>query len=161
MVIANVDRHTRRVLWIEDDYYHMKGLVKPLKEQGVEVVSARSVVEAKTQLADWQNFSLILCDLILPYSDTQAVKPERDDSEESDLVENGLSLIEYMTKEIRVTIPVVVLSIVNSEPIVDRLSVNANVHFLSKRGILPVELCRILLETMEKAAIPSKGRLEK
>ena len=68
----------RRILWVEDDYYHLKGLVRPLVKKGCEIVNAGSYVEAVGLLNDWRNFSLILLDLIIPYSDTGFTPPGQD-----------------------------------------------------------------------------------
>jgi DNA-binding response OmpR family regulator len=56
------------ILWIEDDFYHVRGLVKPLEKDGYKITIARSVIEAKEHLINWQDFSAILLDLIIPYS---------------------------------------------------------------------------------------------
>src|SRR5512138_3706986 len=51
---------SKRILWIEDDYYTIKGLVKPLENDGFCIDIAIDGIEAYKKLTSWQAYDLIV-----------------------------------------------------------------------------------------------------
>lgn len=143
---------TRRILWVEDDYYHLKGLVKPLKSMGIEVVPARSVVEAQSLLVDWKQFSLIILDLIIPYTEYgfDRHSASRDDEDDiGSITKNGIALFDYIVEELGIDIPILLLSVVNNKEIIDRLLSKGANRLPTKLGITPQELAKKVIEIIE------------
>lgn len=156
----------KKILWIEDDYYHLKGLVKPLRDTGFDVIPARSVVEAKSLLRKWQSFQLIILDLIIPYSDNELAmsdsEPIPDDrngiffKNVSVLVRNGLVLFDYMVEDLKVNIPILILSIVHADHIMKDLRRRGAVRTVKKEALLPKEVRDMILEVIRDSSQPSK-----
>ncbi|GEM_PF-2023480 len=144
---------SRRILWVEDDYYHLKGLVKPLEKMGFTVVPARSVVEARTLLKEWKKYCLVLLDLIIPYSEMPVPGAAEGTGEIRDLTSNGMALFEYMKDELGIDIPIVILSVVqkNEDADIDMLEAKGAVRPFVKRGVLPEELKNVVIRALEQA----------
>jgi CheY-like chemotaxis protein len=145
----------KKILWIEDDHYHLKGLTRPLAKDGFEIIAAKSYIQAVSELDKHKNdLCLILLDLIIPRSLTDTIEPT--ESEEDfqnkietphDLVENGMELLNYIKKKLLLTIPIIVLSIVRNEDIIKRLE-NSGVKRLPKLGLLPNELKQSVIDEL-------------
>jgi len=146
----------KKILWIEDDYYYLKGLTKPLEKKGYEIIAAKSYGQAISELAKHkEDLSLILLDLIIPRSLTDASKPKESENEfqnkieePQDLVENGMELLNYIRQELKLTIPITVLSIVRNEEIIRRLE-SRDVKRLQKFGLLPDRLKEAVLDELK------------
>lgn len=155
----------KRILWVEDEYYHLRGLVKPLVDAGFEVVPARSRVEAEQLLEDWRSFGLILLDLIIPYSDLEPIESHPTVTSIRDvgsgnihsLITNGFALFDYMTKELKVDIPIVVLSVVQAEDVRNMLLRGGAAAFVVKKGLIPRDVMRIVTDTIEGLKEPEPG----
>ena len=142
-------RRSYRILWIEDDYYHLKGLVKPLQKMGFKIATARSFVEARKSLQDWQQFCMIILDLILPYSETERVsRGQAGGNGIADMTENGVGLFDHMVDELRLTIPILILSVVTDEHIINHVVSKGAVRPFVKRGVLPEELKAAVMEIL-------------
>ena len=157
----------QKILWIEDDYYHVKGLAKPLIKAGFKMVPARSYVEATLLLKEWRSFCLIILDLIIPYSEFEATDSQLATSHEKNystedihsLVQNGLAIFDYMTEDLKVNIPIVILSVVRTKEIIDPLVAKGATVNLEKLSLLPQEVMDIVTKTIEerKSSIGSKN----
>jgi DNA-binding response OmpR family regulator len=146
----------KRILWIEDDYYHLQGLVKPLKKEGFEIIIAKCYEDAKKILDDNIDLDMVLLDLIIPYSLTGSIvrkKKENDYQNQvetpDDLVENGINLFNYIRKDLKLNIPIIILSIVSNEDIINRLNENGANEKLQKLGMLPLKLKEVVLELLQ------------
>jgi CheY-like chemotaxis protein len=128
----------RNILWIEDDYYHVSGLIQPLQEEGYKFKIARSYLEAKNYLVNWQEFSAIILDLIIPYSEEHLEDPGK--GRGYDPIENGIKLFSYLIEEINVTIPIIILSIVANKERINKLLEQGATMCLYKGFILPEDL---------------------
>ena len=144
-------RNGKRILWVEDDYYHLKGLVKPVEKAGFQVVPARSYVEAKLILSKCTSFCLVLLDLIIPYSDFEPVAsdiPPVDrttiDEDINSLTRNGLALFDYLVNTLKLSVPIVVLSVVQTKTIVDTLVDRGAAAYVRKVGLMPREVLSIV-----------------
>jgi len=45
------EKKNKKILWIEDNYRNLKGLVKPLIKRGFEIIPARCYEEAMDELS--------------------------------------------------------------------------------------------------------------
>ena len=127
-----------------------KGLVRPLVKKGCEIVNAGSYVEAVGLLNDWRNFSLILLDLIIPYSDTGLTPPGQDLDEEADriLADNGISLFNYIMNDLKADIPVVLLTVVQTSRLIDDLMAKGARKRIYKSGLLPADIEQAVREAL-------------
>jgi len=145
-----------RILWVDDDYYHLCNLLRPLVKAGFEVVPARSYEEARAILdSDWRQFRLIVLDLILPLSESRAVETPQEATDRGNamaddeaLAENGIALFDYLTTSLGVTVPILLLSVVKTKPLLDRLMNKGAAARLEKHGLLPAEVKRTVLEVL-------------
>lgn len=149
---STIKKQSRKILWIEDDYYHLKGLIKPLKRNGIQVDVARTFVEAKAMLLNWKEYDLFLCDLIIPFS-FNMFEDVKSNSEKiisaDDLVIHGTSIIEHLVKEIGIDAPIFILSVVQNESIIKKISRYTNVTYVHKLGLLPYELYDIVMDAID------------
>lgn len=139
-----------KILWIDDDYYAIQGLFRPLEKEKYKVDVAVSAVEGYEKAQRWQDYSLIVVDLILPVSQEESA-PEPvnswDDQERYPYV--GIGLVEWLLKDIKVKCPVVILSIVPDPVSVHRLESLGVSGFIQKSGLLPTDLKEELLPILE------------
>jgi len=140
----------KKILWVEDDYYSLKGLPRQLERNGFKIIPAESYIEGVEVLKEhMEDLSLILLDLIIPYSLTESIPPTISEEEyyqnqstkktPRELAENGMNLLKYIKQEIGLTVPVIVLSVVTDKDIIDELK-KYGVNRLRKFGILPNQL---------------------
>lgn len=129
----------KQILWIEDDYYAIKGLVRPLELEGFEVEVATSALDGYHKCMKWQSYDLIIVDLIMPLSDNTGPLPEKVLSWDAGRYV-GLGLIKWIVEELHAQCPVLLLSVVR-DPIstfgLERLGLAG---VLLKRGMLPSEV---------------------
>ena len=50
----------QRILWIEDDHFAIKGLVRPLELLGFKIDVATSAIEGFHKAQNWKSYDLIL-----------------------------------------------------------------------------------------------------
>jgi CheY-like chemotaxis protein len=127
----------KKILWIEDDIYHIEGLIRPLEREGFTIEKATSAYEGYLKVQKWEEFDIILVDLILPLaSGGSDVVP--------DLVKQwtqepypGIGMVKWLLGDLKVSCPVIILSVV-ANPIVEYdLEEYWNLENLPKRGLLP------------------------
>lgn len=142
-----------KILWIEDEFFHVQGLVKPLVNMGFKVICARSVTEAKSLLEGWRVFRLVILDLILPYSEQEndTISPDVALKGDEAIAENGIHLFEHMVDELKIEIPIIVMSVVTTATIVDKLMEKGAARRLGKLGLLPNEVKRVALDVIGDA----------
>ncbi len=138
----------KRILWIEDDYFAIKGLVRPLSKKGFEIDVATSAAEGFQKAQDWQFYDLILVDLILPLADEAGTLPEKVKSWGNEKYA-GIGLLKWLKTEKKVECPVMMLSVVR-EPIsrfnLENLGVTG---YLLKRGLLPSRVKEEVFKILE------------
>jgi CheY-like chemotaxis protein len=105
----------KRILWIDDDYYHIKGLLYPLEKAGFEIDFAVSATQGYQKASNWEGYDLILVDLILPISSQEENIPDEIKAWKSERFV-GIGLLKWLQKDMKVNCPVVVLSVI-SDPI--------------------------------------------
>lgn len=143
----------KTILWIEDDYYHLRGLFRRIEKKGFLLIPARSYIEAKKILRDRKDFCLIVLDLIIPYSENSLNYPnkENEKAEETNaqITQNGIQILNYIVKDLKLNIPILILSIVRTRKILDKLTKIKNVKIIEKLGITPIVIERIVLDVLK------------
>jgi len=95
-----------RILLIEDEPYYLEGHITALQEAGYEVEVAETAVEALERLKRPPAPALLIIDLIMPYS--------RDEIGPDNGTTTGLYLLEVIRRDLKLAIPVIMLTIVAS-----------------------------------------------
>lgn len=128
----------KRILWVEDDYFAIKGLMRPLEKDGFTFDIATSVLDFYPLSQQWSNYSLIIVDLILPLSES---KEEEIPLKLKNLVENaefsGIGLVKWLVMEMKAECPILILSTVEVPLIKFHLQECKSIKSLSKSGLLP------------------------
>lgn len=126
------------ILWIEDDYRQLIDLIKPMQNAGYIFDFA---IDEKDALDKLQNriYDLIILDIIIP------------EDVNSEILEHslfiGLRLAKKIIREKKITVPILVCSVVNDQRIIDELNELGITKILNKGRILPSQM-KIELESM-------------
>jgi len=126
------------ILWIEDDYRQLIDLIKPMQNAGYIFDFA---IDEKEALDKLQNriYDLIILDIIIP------------EDVNSEILEHslfiGLRLAKKIIREKKITVPILVCSVVNDQRIIEELNELGITKILNKGRILPSQM-KIELESM-------------
>ncbi len=127
----------KKILWVEDDYYAIKGLVRPLENYGFYVDVATSAKDGYKKAANWQEYDLLVVDAIVPASeDDGVVDPEVQKWEDSGEYV-GIGLTKWLVNEIKIQRPLLLMSVVADPLKKFDLCDQPNLYYLSKKGLLP------------------------
>ena len=104
----------KKILWIDDDYDTIQSMFYYIKKAGFKIDFAISAHEGYSKLLNWQQYDLIVVDLILPISNQQdsipmVVQSWKTNGENGHV---GINLIKWMVNEKEIKCPIVILSIV-------------------------------------------------
>jgi DNA-binding NarL/FixJ family response regulator len=118
----------KKILWIDDDYYAISGLFRPLELGDYKIVPAISALDGFREAQKWREYNLIVVDLIIPITQQQETAPEivRSWEDEKENRHVGVGIVKWLLQILKVTCPVVILSIVR-DPI--------NAYGLSEIGL--------------------------
>jgi len=101
-----------KILWIDDDYEAIKGLMRPLEQAGHEIDPARTIVSALEKLRGGIEYELAIIDIILPLSTSTHTSVPACIQESLDTGHHaGEGLIAYMRQELGWRIPIIVMSV--------------------------------------------------
>ncbi len=127
---------SKRILWIEDDYYNYQSLMRPLMNLGVSIDYALSGFEGYERCKNWKKYNLIVVDVILPLSkDTNVLPPEVKAWGNEPYV--GIGLVRWIKTKLKATCPIIILSVMDDlETKYDLGNLGIN-DYISKRGLLP------------------------
>lgn len=128
----------KRVLWIEDDFYAVKGLLRPLELEGFRVESATSALEGYAKAHQWKSYDLIVVDLILPLSDDAGNLPDIVRGWKTEQYA-GVGLLKWLLNDLKVECPVLLLSVVR-DPVKTFHLEHPLLTPLPKRGLLPTRV---------------------
>jgi len=132
---------TKRILWIDDDYYAIQGLFRPIEKAGYNIDVATSAFDGYIKAQNWKNYDLIVVDLIIPISEEDTVPDvvkNWEKEEKYDCV--GIGLASWLLLELYVTCPVIILSVI-SDPILKYKLENLGLAgSIRKSGLLPTDL---------------------
>ncbi len=126
----------RQILWIEDDYYAIQGLMRPLEKAGFTVDPAPSAYDGYIKAMHWQSYDLITVDLILPLSNDDRILPEKVAAWQGEEYA-GVGLLKWLLTELKVQCPVLLLSVVRHPTQTYHLENIGLAGYLPKRGLLP------------------------
>jgi CheY-like chemotaxis protein len=137
----------KKILWLEDDHYAIKGLMRPLELAGFTMDVAASAVDGYEMAQNWQQYDLFVVDLIIPLSnDDKDVTPELKAWDDEEFL--GIAFTKWLKDQVKVDRPVLIMSVVGDISSRFNLAAYDSVFTLSKRGLLPssvkAEVFRIL-----------------
>jgi CheY-like chemotaxis protein len=104
----------KRILWIEDDHFHLKYLMYKLEGDGYKIDIADSAYEGYQKAKQWDQYVAIVVDLILPMTSELVDEPIPSEVlrwEENEYL--GAGLVKWLLQEQKVDIPVILLTVVN------------------------------------------------
>lgn len=129
----------KKILWIDDDYYAISGLFRPLERSGFKIDPAISALEGYRKAQKWEEYDLIVVDLIIPVSQQQETVPEIvktwDDEGENKHV--GVGIVKWLLQTLNVGCPVVILSVVRDPINAYNLSEIGLAGYIQKGELLP------------------------
>ena len=131
----------KRILWIDDDYYAIQGLFRPLQRDGYELEVAVSANDGYQKAQNWQRYDLMVIDLILPISlDESAPEIVKNWDNQAEHGYVGIGLAKWLLNEIKPDCPVVILSVVPDPIETFNLGSLGLAGYIRKSGLLPTEL---------------------
>lgn len=137
----------KKILWIEDDHYAIKGLLRPLELAGFQIDVASSAADAYQKVQDWQQYDLFVVDLIIPLSDDdREVIPEVREWEKEEFL--GIGLTKWLKDVQKVDRPILIMSVVGDIPTRINLEGYSSVYTLSKRGLLPSRVKTVIFNIL-------------
>ncbi|RPI95726.1 MAG: response regulator [Chloroflexi bacterium] len=142
---------SKSILWIDDDYYAIQGLFRPLVVSGYQVDVAISALEGYRKAQNWKTYDLIVVDLIIPVSQLQESAPSLVESwgNEEEYSYVGLGLVKWLLTVQKAQCPVAILSIVPDPVATYNLSALGIAGFIRKDGLLPSRLKAEILKILE------------
>lgn len=131
----------RQILWIEDDYHAIKGLVRPLEKEKFIVDSATSAFDGYQMAQHWQKYDLIVLDLILPLTNGHDVELPLVVKSWKEEPHVGIGILKWLMRDLKVTCPVVILSVVQDPVATYHLDEDIKpASYLPKHALLPTTL---------------------
>lgn len=118
------------ILWVEDEADKIYGLVKPLEKDGHNITVAKDREDAFRKIKS-DKIDLIILDLIIP-SGTTPIRKELEPYE-------GIILLKNL-KENNINIPIIILTVVNDEDVLNEARNFGATKILRKGALLPSEL---------------------
>ena len=134
---------SKKILWIDDDYYAIQGLFRPLEKGGGYIVeTAISALDGFNKAQKWKNYDLIVVDLILPISEQQEKIPDVVSGweDEGKFEHVGIGLVKWLLLDMKVKCPVVILSVIPNPITAYKLDNIGLTGYIRKSGLLPTVL---------------------
>lgn len=129
----------KKILWVEDDYFRLKGLMRPLEKKGFIVDFAEDYPSFVKKLD--QNYDLYVVDLILPQKE---IGEKIKDGEFIELP--GVKIIDEIDKLGK---PIIVLTVVSDPALYEDLKKKNSVKkVLNKGNIFPTDFAEDVLEIL-------------
>jgi CheY-like chemotaxis protein len=128
-----------KILWIEDDSYALRGLLRPLQKEGYEIVTAKSALESYELAQRWPSYDLIVVDLILPLSTDDCSLPSVVTAWNAE-AQVGVGILKWLFNDLHSTTPVLLLSVVRDPIQALHLQDLPLAGSLAKRGLLPSQV---------------------
>lgn len=129
---------TNKILWIEDDADLLWGLVKPLEKDGYKIISAKDEKEGLEKISEI-DFDLIILDIIIP----TGIK-----GDEGGVSFVGMRLLEKLLIEMKIKIPIIVLSVVRDSNMIEIMYQMGVKKVLPKGAYLPSKLKNEIYEVL-------------
>ena len=129
----------KKILWIEDESFMIKGLLRPMEKLGYSIDVAKTAQEGYRKAQNWKEYDLLIVDLIIPLSHDENTLPEEVKSWEKEPY-IGVGLAKWLADILKVTNPILLLSVVNNPIKTYDLGEFGLKHYISKSGLLPSRL---------------------
>lgn len=130
---------TTKILWVEDDYYHIQYLFHYLEKEGAVVTPALSAYDAYRLVEKGTRYDLIVVDIILPISSTLEKLPDTVEEWKKQEKYPGIGLVKWLKTKKKVDCPVVILSVID-DPISEYHLVGFKIdEAILKKGLGPHE----------------------
>lgn len=103
---------TKKILWVEDDYFHIQALFRKFEKEGYVIDYALTALEGYQKITkNPKGYAAIVVDLILPMKSPNEKIPEAIDTWGREEYP-GVHLVRWLTTEVIVQCPVFILSVV-------------------------------------------------
>jgi CheY-like chemotaxis protein len=128
-----------RILWVDDDYQVIRGLIRPLERAGYTFDNVGSIAAALKKLHSDTLYDLAIIDILLPLDETiLASMPAEIKAAGTNA---GEGLIAYMRYELGLKIPIIVMSILGGDrDLMARLEPYEVSQFLHKGSLSPFQV---------------------
>lgn len=138
----------KKILWVEDESFMINGLLRPMEKIGYTVEVAKTALEGYRMAAEWSKYDLLIVDLIIPITyDEKTVPDEVRQWENEPYV--GVGLAKWLMKDLKVKIPIILLSVVSNPIASFELNKYGLKYFLPKSGLLPSKVKEEILSILE------------
>ncbi|MEM9955768.1 MAG: hypothetical protein AAF846_29485 [Chloroflexota bacterium] len=108
-----------KILWIDDDVYDIQFLLYSVEKNGIIIDKIHHLPEAYDLLKDnHQSYNLIVLDLLMPSTNKSGETPPWL-SEDAPRGANGAILLKLIRENLKIKLPVLILSIMGPEAIED------------------------------------------
>jgi CheY-like chemotaxis protein len=138
----------KQILWIEDDYYSINGLIRPLENQGFAFKVAASATESYKIVKANSSFDMYIVDMIMPMSNDENEIPlivKNWDNEEH----IGIGIAKWLLCDLGVKRPVLLMSVAGNPIMKAGLNKYKNCYYLSKKGLLPSKVKETVIQIFE------------
>ncbi len=119
----------KNIVWIEDDIGIIRPVVRPLENAGHRITFMSDIKTALENMDVIRHADLLLIDMIFPPGGTDEHFPRY----------SGLGLLEKMRNELKITTPVVILTVVTNEEAHEELK-KLDVADIIHKPVRPSEL---------------------
>jgi len=145
----------KKILWVDDDYYSIQGLFRPIEKDGFQLDVAISALEAYQKAKNWKEYVLIVVDLIMPISQQQENIPDivRGWENETQYDFVGIGLATWLLRDMKVKCPVLILSIVPNPVLRYNLDKLGLAGYIQKSGLLPSRLKEEVYQVLKTSKI--------
>jgi CheY-like chemotaxis protein len=138
----------RSILWIEDDYHAIKGLMRQLKKAKVSIDSASCAIEGYEKAQHWQDYDLIVLDLILPLTNGHTEELPALVKSWKDEPHVGIGILKWLRRDLKVKCPVILLSVVQNPVVAYHLEDIKPEIYLPKHALLPADVKQQVLSLL-------------
>jgi CheY-like chemotaxis protein len=135
-----------KILWIDDDYQGIMGLVRLIEQAGHQITGVRTIHSALQELRSDKEYELFIIDILLPID-------ESTDTSVPDCIKmagdnTGEGLIAYIRNEMNLSTPIIIISILAGDSqLKSRLEPYEVSSYLPKGALTP----SLVKETVDQA----------
>ena len=138
----------KKILWIDDDYFHIQPLFYQVEQQGFKIDYALTAAEGYEKAKNWKNYRLIVVDIILQLQNPNQKTPEIVKSWASEAYP-GIGVVKWLLRDHQVKCPVIILSVIDD--LLDRYELQdiGVAKVISKTSLGPTLLFQELSEYLK------------
>lgn len=139
----------RHILWVDDDYQIIRGLIRPLEQAEYSFYPVKTIAAALESLKSDTTFDLAIVDIFLPLAETTSTLMPASITAAGDFVGEGL--IVYLRDDLNLKIPIIVMSISGSDgELVARLEPYEVSAFLNKGELKPLQVKQVVERALDE-----------